>query len=172
MITAVLPGSFDPVTIGHVDLVRRATRAADRVLVAVGVNAHKAAHFPIDQRVEFLREALEDIPRVEVARMDGLLVDFCREHGADLVIKGIRDSADVSWEILQASVNREIGGVETVLLPTSPEMVHVSSSIVRELASWGMDVSRYVPPHVARVMADNGPEGTHRGAAQEGGSDV
>lgn len=172
MTTAVLPGSFDPVTLGHVDLIRRATRVADLVVVAVGVNAHKTAHFDIDQRVRFIGDALAGMPRVEVARMDGLLVDFCRDHDADMVIKGIRDSADVSWEILQASVNREIGGVETVLLPTSPELVHVSSSIVRELASWGMDVSRYVPAGVARVMADNGPEGTHRGAGREGGIDV
>ncbi|WP_043536997.1 pantetheine-phosphate adenylyltransferase [Actinomyces polynesiensis] len=172
MTTAVLPGSFDPVTLGHIDLIRRATRVADLVVVAVGVNVSKTPVLTVRQRVDLLREALEGVPRVEVARMDGLLVDFCRDRGADLVIKGIRDSADVSSEIIQASVNREIGDVETVFLPTSPEMVHVSSTIVRELAAWGMDVSRYVPPGVARVMADNGAVGTHRGARREGGSDV
>lgn len=170
MTIAVLPGSFDPPTIGHLDLIRRATRLAEEVVVAVGTNPAKTARFTPAQRVAFLREALGDVEGVSIGIADGLLVDFCREVGATLVVKGIRDAADISWETTQATVNREIGGVETVFLPTRPDLMHVSSSIVKELASWGLDVSRYVPPAVARALADNG--GAVAGAAHEGGHHV
>lgn len=170
MTTAVLPGSFDPPTIGHLDLIRRAARLADDVVVAVGTNPAKTPRFTPVERVAFLREALGDLEGVRVGVVEGLLVDFCRAQGATLVVKGIRDAADISWETTQATVNREIGGVETVFLPTRPELMHVSSSIVKELASWGLDVSRYVPPAVARALADNG--GAATGAANEGGHDV
>ncbi|HEY0259522.1 MAG TPA: pantetheine-phosphate adenylyltransferase [Lacisediminihabitans sp.] len=172
MTTAVLPGSFDPITIGHVDLIRRATRVADHIIVGVGVNARKNQHFTVEERVGFIRDALSDISGVAVEPVDGLVVDFCRSHHADLIIKGIRDSADISWEITQASVNREIGDVETLFLPTRPDLMHVSSSIVRELASWGMDVSRYVPPAVAAALADNGSVRNTWPGTSEGGSDA
>lgn len=159
MTTAVLPGSFDPITLGHVDLIRRATRVAEHVVVAVGTNVAKSARFSPDERVALIREAVADVPGVTVERMDGLLVEFCRQVGAGLVVKGIRDASDVHQEITQATVNRELGGVETVFLPTRPELMHVSSSIVKELATWGMDVSRYVPAGVARALADNGSVG-------------
>ncbi|MFC7580799.1 pantetheine-phosphate adenylyltransferase [Schaalia naturae] len=171
MTTAVLPGSFDPITLGHVDLARRATRLADHVVVAVGVNAGKRALLPVDLRVDLAAQAVAGIEGVSVRGFDGLLVDLCHELGADLVVKGIRDSADVAWETTQASVNREIGGVETVFLPTRGELAHVSSSIVRELASFGMDVSRYVPAAVARALADNGPWDGRDGHGSQGVDD-
>lgn len=160
MTTAVLPGTFDPITLGHLDLVRRASGLAGRVVVAVGVHAGKRPLLPLDVRVDLVRRCVEGMPGVTVQAFDGLLVDLCRALGAELVVKGVRDASDLSWELTQAAVNREIGDVETALLPTRPELAHVSSSIVRELASYGMDVSRYVPAPVARVLADNGGTGT------------
>jgi len=165
MTTAVLPGTFDPITLGHVDLARRATRFADRVVVAVGIHAGKQPLLGVDVRVDLVARAVADIPGVTARSFDGLLVDLCRELGADLVVKGIRNGADVAWEMTQAAVNREIGDVETVLLPTRPEFSHVSSSIVRELALHGMDVSRYVPAAAASLLADNG---TIRAAGRNG----
>lgn len=172
MSIAVLPGSFDPITIGHVDLIRRATRIADHVIVGIGINARKTTFLPVGVRLELVRAALADLRGVSVESFEGLLVDFCRRHRADLVIKGIRDGSDVAWEMTQASVNRQIGGVETLLLPTAPELMHVSSSIVRELAGWGMDVSRYVPDGVVDALADNGVMGRVRAAQAEGGRNV
>ncbi len=156
MTTAVLPGTFDPITLGHVDLARRATRFADHVVVAVGVHAGKHPLLAEDVRVDLVARAVAGIPGVRALSFDGLLVDLCHDLGANVVVKGIRSGADLAWEMTQAAVNREIGDVETVLLPTRPELAHVSSSIVRELALYGMDVSRYVPGAVARALADNG----------------
>ena len=141
---AVIPGSFDPLTIGHLDFITRASRLVDHLIVAVGVNSAKASASDIRCRVESARAGLAHLPKVEVLPMHTLLVDFCRTHDADLVIKGVRGNGDLESEMAQAVTNREIGGVETLWIPTD-----------RELFAWGMDVSRYVPAPVLAIWGEN-----------------
>ncbi|WP_022868007.1 pantetheine-phosphate adenylyltransferase [Schaalia vaccimaxillae] len=155
MTIALVPGSFDPVTIGHIDIISRATRIADRVIVAVGSNPRKSYRFSVKQRVAFLEKSTAQIPGVEVRQMDGSLIECVRNVGADVVIKGVRGAADVEFEASQAAYNFEVGGVETLWLPTRPGLGHVSSSGVRELLALGLDASRYVPASIADLMTDN-----------------
>lgn len=152
---AVFPGSFDPYTCGHHDLVCRASALVDELIIGVGVNHAKSPVFSAQERREMIQRATADLPHVRVEIMGGTLVDFCAEHGSTLVIKGVRDAADMTNETTQAAVNRDLGGIDTVLMPTRPELSHVSSSIVRELMRWGIDPSRYVPREVAAFIRDN-----------------
>lgn len=152
---AVIPGSFDPLTVGHLDIITRASRIADHVIVAVGVNPAKASASEMKCRLESARAGVAHLPNVEVLPMRGLLVDFCAENDVDVVVKGIRTSVDMDSEMTQAVTNREIGGVETLWIPTDPRYQHVSSSLVRELFGWGMDVSRYVPSSVLTLWGEN-----------------
>jgi pantetheine-phosphate adenylyltransferase len=147
---AVCPGSFDPVTNGHLDIVRRTASLFDEVIVAVLVNESKRGMFAIDDRMEMLREALAEIgvSNVKVDSFDGLLVDFCAANDVDVVVKGIRAPADVQAELQMAQMNRSLTGVETVFLPTSPAWSFVASSLVKEVARLGGDVSAHVPPSV------------------------
>lgn len=150
---AVFPGSFDPVTLGHVDIVRRASALFDEVIVAVGSNAAKAPLFDLDQRLALLRAATEDIDRVVVEPFEGLLVDYCTARQASVVVKGIRGPGDAEYELQMAQLNAQLTGLETVWLPTSPQWAYVSSSRVREIALLGGDVSGFVPAGVAGVIA-------------------
>ncbi|MCD4549870.1 pantetheine-phosphate adenylyltransferase [Schaalia sp. lx-260] len=152
---AVFPGSFDPFTCGHLDLVQRASQCVDELVIAVGTNRAKTHTYTASERVEMIRSVIAGIAHVRVKEMRGTVVDFCHEVDARFVIKGIRGNDDVSAEMPQAVVNREIGGVETLWIPTAPEYAHVSSSLVRELFAWGMDISRYVPPQIYSFMRDN-----------------
>ena len=155
MTVAVFPGSFDPLTVGHLDMIRRASALVDTLYVAVGSNVNKKSLMSVEQRVDLLRTICADIHNVQVASFPGLVVEFCRQVGASFMIKGLRDQADLIWEQTQASVNRDLSGIETVLILTRPELAYVSSSIVRELVAFHQDISRYVPPVVARAVADN-----------------
>ncbi|MGI8433483.1 MAG: pantetheine-phosphate adenylyltransferase [Nocardioidaceae bacterium] len=145
---AVCPGSFDPLTLGHVDVVSRAARLFDEVVVAVLVNQSKQELFSADERVEMLTEAVEHLPSVTVASFSGLLVDFCREREAVAVVKGLRAFSDFDSELQMAQMNRALSGVETVFVPTSPERSYLASSLVKEVARFGGDVSRLVPSNV------------------------
>lgn len=155
MTLALYAGSFDPITVGHVDIASRALRFADELIVAVGVNASKQYRFEHGLRVEMARAALAELPGIRVVRMEGALLDLAREVGAEIIVKGVRTGADLEWEFVQSSVNRDFGGVETVLLPARPELSVVSSSIVRELLGLGMDASRYVPSAILPLVRDN-----------------
>lgn len=157
---AVCPGSFDPTTNGHVDIIGRAAGLADRVTVAVLVNATKDSLFEMDERLEILREVVEDagLANVEVASFSGLLVDFCRAVGGDSVVKGIRAVSDFDYELKMAQLNRSLSGIETVFVPTSTEYSFLSSSLVKQVARLGGDVSALVPSGVARRLADRYPE--------------
>jgi pantetheine-phosphate adenylyltransferase len=154
---AVVPGSFDPVTLGHLDVIERAARLWDEVHVLVVHNPDKSALLPIAQRVALIERSIQDAGiggRIVVASWSvGLLVDYCTDVGADVLVKGIRSQVDVAYETPMAIVNRHLAAVETVFLLPDPANAHVSSSLVRQVASLGGDVSPYVPPAVSELLS-------------------
>jgi pantetheine-phosphate adenylyltransferase len=152
---AVCPGSFDPVTNGHVDVVRRAAALFDEVVVAVLANPAKRGLFPIEERVELLRASLDGLDGVRVESVSGgLLVDYCRSVGAAAILKGLRSGNDYAYELPMARMNRHLTGIETVFLPADPVFEHVSSSLVKEVAGHGGDVAGLVPDVVLpRLLA-------------------
>lgn len=152
-VTAIYAGSFDPITRGHEDLMRRSLEFVDRLVVAVAVNSSKQPLFTVDERVDLIRSAVADDPRIEVRQMPGLLVDFATSVGARIVIRGLRAVSDFEYEFQMALMNRHLSGhLETVFLVPSLNMTYVSSSIVREVARYGGDVSALVHPRVADAM--------------------
>ena len=167
MRSAVCPGSFDPVTHGHIDIVARAARMFDEVTVAVLVNPEKQGLFSVDERIDMLREALADEvgidsgadSAVRVEAFEGLLVDFCRERGIGAIVKGLRAITDFDYELQMAQMNARLSGVETVFVPTSPEWSFLASSLVKEVAGHGGDVSGLVPARVAARLASRLQEG-------------
>ncbi len=151
---AVCPGSFDPVTNGHLDIIGRASRLFDEVIVAVLVNESKSGLFPHDERVAMLRDVTAGYPNVRVDEFQGLLVDYCREQGASVVIKGIRAVSDFDYELKMAQMNVGLSGVETLFMPTNPLYSFLSSSLIKDVAKWGGDVSPHVPALVAQRLAE------------------
>lgn len=149
---AVCPGSFDPPTTGHLDVVRRTTELFDEVVVAVGANPHKTGLFAASERVELLREATADLPTVRVDTFEGLLVDYCRDQDVQAIVKGIRAVGDVDHELAMAQMNLRLTGVETLFLPARPEYSYLSSSLVKEVATYGGEVSGLVPENVLRRL--------------------
>ena len=145
---AVCPGSFDPVTHGHLDIIERTARLASEVIVAVGGNMAKNALFTPEERVQMLHAACTGWDNVSVMPLSGLLVDFCAAHDANVISKGVR-AADFDYELQMAQMNRRLTGVETILLPAQPQWAFVSSSLVREVATLGGDVSEFLPAAVA-----------------------
>jgi pantetheine-phosphate adenylyltransferase len=151
---AVCPGSFDPVTNGHVDVINRAAGLYDELVVAVLVNPGKAGLFPVDERMELLREAVAELPNVTVDSFQGLLVDYCRTHEIPVIVKGLRAVSDFEYELQMAQMNRELAGIETHFVPSAPQVGHLSSSLVKQIALFGGDVSRLVPKAVyERLLA-------------------
>ena len=149
---AVYPGSFDPITHGHEDLIRRSLAFADRVIVAVAVNVAKQVLFTLDERVALIREAVRH-PAVEVQSFDGLLVGFAREVGATLIVRGLRAVSDFEYEFQMALMNRTLApGLETVFLVPAFDLTYLSSSLVREVARFGGDVSQLVDPTVQKAL--------------------
>lgn len=151
MSIAVVPGSFDPVTLGHLDVVRRAADLFEEVVVAVATNAGKAPLLPVADRVALVDRAVAGIARVRVAEVPGLLVDFCREIGATAVVKGLRSGGDYDAELPMAWMNRHLG-VETLFLPADPAVAHIASSLVKDVARHGGRIDDLVPPGVADVV--------------------
>jgi pantetheine-phosphate adenylyltransferase len=153
---AVVPGSFDPVTLGHIDVIGRAAKIFDEVHVLVVHNPDKTALLPIAQRVSLIQQAVSEAGLTDNIHVTswsvGLLVDYCTEVGASVIVKGIRSQVDVAYETPMAIVNRNLAGVETVFLLPDPGHAHVSSSLVRQVASLGGDVSPYVPKAVAAFL--------------------
>lgn len=152
MTIVVCPGSYDPVTLGHLDVLRRASLLADEVVAAVATNAAKRPLLPLDERVRLLTDAVAGLPRVRVAPVPGLLVDFCRDIGATLVLKGLRGGADYDAELPMAWMNRHLTGVETVFLPADRSVVHIASSLVKDVARHGGPIEDLVPPGVAAAV--------------------
>jgi pantetheine-phosphate adenylyltransferase len=153
-LTALCPGTFDPVTNGHVDIVQRAAALFDRVVVAVVENPAKEPLFSVAERVEMLREALPGLGNVEVESFSGLLVDHARSRGVGVIVKGLRAVSDFDYELQMAQMNRHLGEVETCFVPTSPRWSYLSSSLVKEVAGYGGDVSGLVPEQVLRRLKE------------------
>ncbi|MBQ1210797.1 MAG: pantetheine-phosphate adenylyltransferase [Clostridia bacterium] len=146
---AVCPGSFDPVTNGHLDIIRRAAALSDRVIVVVMTNASKHTLFSMEERVAMLRAATAELPNVEVDAYDGLLADYARQVGADAIVKGLRAVTDFEYEFQMALTNRQLhADAETVFLTTSADLMYLSSSVVKQVAQYGGDISGFVPASV------------------------
>ncbi len=146
MLNAVYPGTFDPITIGHYDIIERASRIVDKLYVAVLKNSSKSPIFSIDERVELIRKATSEFKNVEVCTFSGLTVDFCKEHDAKIIVRGLRAITDFEYELQIAQLNRKLcPEVDTTFLTTSLEYAYVSSSIVKEIASYGGDIAGLVP---------------------------
>ena len=145
---AVCPGSFDPVTNGHLDIIGRAAGLFDEVVVAVLVNKSKRSLFTVEERIGMLEEVTAALPNVTVGSFHGLLVDYCREHDIRAIVKGLRAVTDFDYELQMAQMNRGLANVDTLFMPTNPEYSFLASSLVKEIASWGGDVSALVPANV------------------------
>lgn len=144
--TVICPGSFDPVTLGHIDIIRRASKMFDKVIVAVLVNLAKTPSFTIEERIGFLKQVVGDIENVEVVGFDGLLADYARERGATAVVKGLRAVSDFEYEFQMALTNKKLNpDLDTVFLTSDSQYMYLSSSIVRQVASLGGDISNFVP---------------------------
>ncbi|WP_343245789.1 pantetheine-phosphate adenylyltransferase [Streptomyces sp. SID4985] len=151
---AVCPGSFDPITNGHLDIIARASRLYDEVYVAVMVNKSKQGLFDIDERMALIREVTAEYANVRVEAHHGLLVDFCKERDIPAIVKGLRAVSDFDYELQMAQMNNGLTGVETLFVPTNPTYSFLSSSLVKEVAAWGGDVSHLVPPAVLGALRD------------------
>lgn len=152
MSRAVCPGSFDPPTLGHVDIFGRAAALFDEVTVAVLVNPNKDGMFAVSERLQLLRAVISPWPNIRVDSFSGLLVDYCSTGGISTIVKGLRGAADFDYEIQMAQMNRRLTGVDTLFLPTAPELAFVSSSLVKQVAAYGGDVSAFLPPAVQSAL--------------------
>lgn len=155
MKTVVYPGTFNPITNGHTDLVKRASRIFDRVIVAIGSSSQKATEVSLDLRVELAREVLASIPNVEVCSFTGLLTSFVKSRDANLILRGLRTVADFEYEFQLVGMNRVLDpSIETVFLAPAEHLAYISSTLVREIASLGGDISQFVDPIVVKAMPE------------------
>jgi pantetheine-phosphate adenylyltransferase len=153
-LTALCPGTFDPVTNGHLDIIGRAAETFDAVIVGALENPSKQPMFSLEERVAMLKEACSGVAGVSIVSFRGLLVDFARDQGVDVIVKGLRAVSDYEYEIQMAQMNHRLAGVETVFMPTNPSWSFLSSSLVKEVAKLGGDVAGLVPDHVRSALAD------------------
>lgn len=150
----VCPGSFDPITNGHLDIIGRAARLYDEVTVAVLINLEKSGLFTVDERIEVLHTVTKEYANVKVQKFHGLLVDFCKQNEIPAIVKGIRVVSDFDYELQMAQLNYRLSGVETLFMPTNPEYSFLSSSRVKEIARYGGDVSGLVPDLVHELLIE------------------
>ncbi len=154
-VSAMYPGTFDPITLGHEDIVRRASRLFDRVVVAIAVNPGKEPMFSLEERVELARGVLADLDGVEVTGYEGLTVDFAKEHDLQVIVRGLRAISDFEYEFQLANMNRHLTDeVETAFLTPTEKYTYISSSLVREIASLGGDITEFVSPTVKRALLE------------------
>jgi pantetheine-phosphate adenylyltransferase len=151
---AVCPGSFDPVTNGHLDIIGRAARLYDELVVAVFINESKSSLFAVEDRRDMLVEATAMYGNVRIDTFHGLVVDYCRDHDIPVIVKGLRAVSDFDYELQMAQMNRGLAGIDTLFMPTNPEYSFLASSLVKEIAKWGGDVSSLVPPNVLTRLKD------------------
>ena len=149
---AVCPGSFDPVTNGHIDVFVRAAALFDEVTVAVLINKKKSSMFTVDERITMLATELAHVPNIRIDSFHGLLVDYCQEHGISAIVKGLRAVTDFDYELQMAQMNHGLAGIETLFVTTNPLYSYLSSSLVKEVATYGGDVSGLVPPRVHQAL--------------------
>ena len=142
---AIFPGTFDPFTIGHESIVRRALTFVDEVIIAIGINEQKHSLFPVEKREQMIRDLYKDEPRVKVMSYSNLTVNFAHEEGANTIIRGIRTVKDFEYEETIADINRKLTGIETIFLFTEPDLASISSSIVRELMKYNKEVTQFLP---------------------------
>ncbi|GAA1761660.1 MULTISPECIES: pantetheine-phosphate adenylyltransferase [Streptomonospora] len=150
----VCPGSFDPVTNGHIDIIGRAARQYDEVVAAVLTNVNKRGLFSVEEKVAMLRECTADLENVRISQFNGLLVDFCRDNGIGAIIRSLRSVSDFDYELQIAQMNYRLAGVETLFMTANPQYSFLSSSLVREIAQYGGDVSSLVTPNVDQRLRD------------------
>ncbi len=152
---AVYPGSFDPVTYGHIDIMTRAAQAVDELIVGVLENRAKIALFSVEERVKMIEIAMKDLPNVRVESFHGLSVDFAKEQGAGFIVRGLRAITDFDYELQMAQTNRIMApGVDTIFLTTNLEYAYLSSTTVKEVASYGGDITKFVPEYVAKAVIE------------------
>ena len=160
MRTAVYPGTFNPITNGHTDLVERASRLFDHIIVAVGVNRQKSTDLAAQIRVDLASEGLSHLPNVEVCSFDTLLTEYVKQRGANIILRGLRTVADFEYEFQLVGMNRVLEpSIETVFLAPAEHLSYISSTLVREIASYGGDISKFVHPVVAKAMMKDGGRG-------------
>ena len=152
MRTAVCPGSFDPVTLGHLDVFARAANQFDEVVVAVLINSTKAGLFTIEERIELLNQCVAPYPNIRVESFKGLLVDYCKNNNVSAIVKGLRAVSDFDYELQMAQMNGNLTGVDTVFIPTSPDYTFIASSLIKEVAKHGGEVTGLVPMNVLRAL--------------------
>jgi len=149
---AVFPGSFDPITLGHIDIIKRALPLFDELTIAIGVNVDKRYMFDIETRMQMIRDVFKDEPKIKVDNYTGLTVDYCHQKNMKFILRGLRNPADFEFEKAIAQTNRILGDVETIFLLTGPETSYISSSIVRDIYRNGGDVSQLVPKEVLQYL--------------------
>ncbi|MEE1518132.1 MAG: pantetheine-phosphate adenylyltransferase [Lachnospiraceae bacterium] len=155
MSISIYPGSFDPVTLGHIDIIKRAAKMTDVLIVGVLKNSAKRGLFTIEEREDMLRQVTMDIPNIEIKSFDGLLVDFAKENNANTIVRGLRAITDFDYELQMAQTNRALyEGADTIFIPTSIEYSFLSSTTVREIASFGGDISKFVVPYVEEKLKE------------------
>ncbi|MET0236845.1 MAG: pantetheine-phosphate adenylyltransferase [Kibdelosporangium sp.] len=145
---AVYPGSYDPVTNGHLDIIERVAEVFDEVVIAVMINKSKSTLFTVDERTEMLRDVTTHLPHVRVDSWHGLLVQYCEKHGIKAIVKGLRAVSDFDYELQMAQMNQQLSGIDTLFMPTSPVYSFLSSSLVKEVAKYGGNVSHLLPEQV------------------------
>jgi pantetheine-phosphate adenylyltransferase len=150
----VCPGSFDPITFGHLDIIERASSIFDEVVIAVMVNKTKQTLFTVDERIEMTKEVTSKFPNVKVDSWSGLLVDYCKTNDISIIVKGLRAVTDFDYELQMSQINLQLQGVETLFLSTAPAHSFLSSSLVKEIASYGGDVSSYIPAMLLERLKD------------------
>ena len=156
---AICPGSFDPVTNGHLDIIGRAADLYDELVVAIFVNQSKSSLFAVEERRELLEENTAPYGNVVIASFEGLVVDYCRDNDIPVIIKGLRAVSDFDYELQMAQMNRGLAGIDTLFMPTNPEYSFLASSLVKEIARWGGDVSKLVPPNVLKRLTERASAG-------------
>jgi pantetheine-phosphate adenylyltransferase len=149
------PGSFDPVTNGHLDIISRCSQLYDEVVVAVFVNQTKSSLFTVEERRDMLTEVTAAFGNVRIDTFHGLVVDYCKTHGIPVIVKGMRAVSDFEYELQMAQMNRGLAGIDTLFMPTNPEYSFLASSLVKEIARWGGDVSALVPANVLKRLAES-----------------
>jgi pantetheine-phosphate adenylyltransferase len=151
---AACPGSFDPITNGHLDVIERVSKFFDEVVVAVGTNVSKNRFFETDERVEMIREATAHLPNISVDIFQGLIVDFCTARGIQAIVKGLRAVSDFDYELQMGQMNRSLADIDTLFMPTAPHYSFLSSSLVKEVATYGGEISGLVPESVLRRLRE------------------